>query len=57
MIKFAFFAVMCALAVIFVEARKISTRLDSLEEEQKRHNNIQSVILEQIDKIASHVGI
>jgi hypothetical protein len=57
MIKFAFFIVICALVVIFVEVRKISTRLDNLEEEQKRHNNIQSVILEQIDKIASHVGI
>ena len=51
MIKFAFFAVMCALAAIFVEVRKISTRLKTIEEEQKRHNNIQSVILEQVDEI------
>lgn len=57
MIKFAFFIVICALVVIFVEVRKISTRLNDIEEEAKRHNNIQTVVLEQIDKIASHVGI
>ena len=51
MIKFAFFVVICALVVIFVEVRKISTLLKNLEEEQKRHNNIQKVILEQVDEI------
>jgi len=45
-----------ALAIL-VQNGKLQTKIDDLEQEQERHNNIQSVILEQIDKIATNVGV
>ena len=45
-----------ALAIL-VQNGKLQTKIDDLKQEQERHNNIQMVILEQIDKIATHVGV
>ena len=45
-----------ALAIL-VQNGKLQTKIDDLKQEQERHNNIQTVILEQIDKIATHVGV
>lgn len=45
-----------ALAIL-VQNGKLQTKIDDLKQEQERHNNIQMVILEQIDKIATQVGV
>lgn len=43
--------------VIIVQIGKTHIKLDDLQKEQERHNNIQSVILDQVDKIATNVGV
>ena len=50
------FILLC-LGITAVELRIISSRLNKIEDDMKRHNNIQSVILEQVDKIATNVGV
>jgi hypothetical protein len=45
-----------ALAIL-VQNGKLQTKIDDLKREQERHNNIQMVILDQIDKIATNVGV
>lgn len=45
------------LCIILVQNKKLQNDVDNLKNEQQRHNNIQSVILEQIDKIATNVGV
>ena len=50
------FVLLC-LGVAAVELRIISSRLNKIEDDMKRHNNIQSVILEQVDKIVTNVGV
>ena len=45
------------LCIILVQNKKLQNDVDRLKSEQQRHNNIQSVILEQIDKIATNVGV
>lgn len=36
---------------------KLQTKIDDLKQEQERHNNIQSVILEQVDKLTEKIGV
>lgn len=43
-----------ALAIL-VQNGKLQTKIDDLKQEQQRHNNIQSVILEQVDEINQKV--
>lgn len=45
-----------ALAIL-VQNGKLQTKIDDLKQEQERHNNIQMVILDQIDKIATKLGV
>lgn len=45
------------LCIILVQNKKLQNDVDNLKNEQQRHNNIQSVILEQVDKIATNVGV
>lgn len=45
------------LCIILVQNKKLQNDVNNLKNEQQRHNNIQSVILEQVDKIATNVGI
>ena len=50
-------AILIVQFVIIVQIGKTHIKLDDLQKEQERHNNIQSVILEQVDKIATNVGV
>ena len=50
-------AILIVQFVIIVQIGKTHIKLDDLQKEQERHNNIQSVILEQVDKIATKVGV
>lgn len=43
--------------IILIQNGKLQNKINELKQEQERHNNIQMVILEQIDKIATHVGV
>lgn len=45
------------LCIILVQNKKLQNDVNNLKNEQQRHNNIQSVILEQVDKIATNVGV
>lgn len=45
------------LCIILVQNKKLQNDVENLKNEQQRHNNIQSVILEQVDKIATNVGV
>lgn len=45
-----------ALAIL-VQNGKLQTKIDDLKQEQERHNNIQMIILDQIDKIATKLGV
>ena len=50
-------AILIVQFVIIVQIGKTHIKLDDLQKEQERHNNIQSVILDQVDKIATNVGV
>lgn len=43
--------------IILIQNGKLQNKINELKEEQQRHNNIQYVILDQIDKIATRVGV
>ena len=45
-----------ALAIL-VQNGKLQTKIDDLKQEQERHNNIQKVVLEQVDKLAQKIGV
>ena len=45
-----------ALAIL-VQNGKLQTKIDDLKQEQERHNNIQMVILEQVDKLTEKSGV
>lgn len=55
LIKATFIAVIATLVTVIIQAKKISQRLKKIEDEEKRHDNIQKVVLEQIDQISAHV--
>ena len=44
-------AILIVQLVIIVQIGKTHIKLDDLQKEQERHNNIQTVILEQVDKL------
>lgn len=57
LIKATLIVAIATLVTVIIQAKKISKRLKKIEDEEKRHDNIQKVVLEQIDQISAHVGV